>query len=334
MTIKDIAREAGVSVSAVSLVLNDKPCRISAEKKALIKSIAEKNQYRPNPIARSLVMQHTSTLGLIIPDIGNLFFSELAKCLEKDCRERGYLLFIANSDDSLKNDLDLIRMFARQRVDGLFLCVSNEAFRNRDAVIEALQELPCPYVMVDRAFRDFHCDKVFYDNETGAYQAVSLLLRMGHREIGCITPPYVYGNMKARFKGYQKAMAEYGVAIAPEWLAEGDYRFESGYAAGKKLAGITTAAFAANDMMSLGFLKYLFEAGIRVPEDYSLVSYDHVASTYLFHLELASVEQNIPQMGRAAVNVLFSRMGKSKSLSTESVILEPRFIQGNSIKAI
>src|SRR5690625_2362871 len=121
ITLKDIAEKANVSISAVSLVLNDKPCRITQEKKDKIKQVAEEYNYSPNQIARSLVTRQTKTLGLIIPDIENIFFSSLAKNIEEKCRKKGYTLIIVNSNDNYQDDIDLLNLLNARSVDGIFM---------------------------------------------------------------------------------------------------------------------------------------------------------------------------------------------------------------------
>lgn len=138
VTIKDIARQAGMSVSAVSLVLNNRPCRISEAKKQEIREIAARLQYQPNQMARSLVTKETKMLALILPDIENIFFSSLAKRIEDGCRREGYLLIIANSGDRSAEDRALLHSIAARGVDGIFLIVSNESYRDNTALLAEL----------------------------------------------------------------------------------------------------------------------------------------------------------------------------------------------------
>ena len=170
VTLKDIAREVGLSPTAVSLVLNDRPCKISAESRARIKEVARKKRYIPNQIARSLVTQHSQTLGLIVPNIESRFFSSLARALEVACRKRGYLLLITNSDDSSHNDADLVRLLVNRGVDGLFIVVADE-LRYASGLKSILEQLPVPYVMVDRFIEGLDCDRVGFNNEQGGYPA-------------------------------------------------------------------------------------------------------------------------------------------------------------------
>lgn len=305
ITIKEIARLANVSPSTVSLVLNDKPNRISEQKKELIRKIAEENQYRPNVMARSLVTRQTKTLGLIVPDIENLFFSKLAKILELEVRKEGYTLIIVNSNDSYDEDLLLIDLLVSRGVDGIFLDISNEAYLHQEELIEKLSGLTIPYVMIDRVFDSFECNKVYFDSLTGSYQATKYLLEQGHRRITCLCNTFISNNALSRINGYKKAMDEYGVKVSKEYIMPANYRIEGGYLAAKQILKTdSTAIFSCNDMMTLGLLKKFTEAGVRIPEDYMVVSYDNLLSDFLIGINISSVDQDIVELGIQSVLVM------------------------------
>ena len=178
VTLKQIAQEVGLSPSSVSLVLNNRPCRISEENRKRIKEVAARNHYVPNQIARSLVMRESRTLGLIVPNIESRFFASLAGSLEKRCREDGYALFITSSGGSAEDDLELLRQLVTRGVDGVFLVVGDE-FSDDRALREEVSHLPIPAVMVDRAIEGLECDKVMFDHEMGGYMATRYSDRAG-----------------------------------------------------------------------------------------------------------------------------------------------------------
>ena len=330
ITLKDIAEKANVSISAVSLVLNDKPCRISQKKREKIKQIAEEYNYAPNQIARSLVTRQTKTLGLIIPDIENIFFSSLAKNIEEQCRKEGYMLIIVNSNDNYQDDLDLLNLLNARSVDGIYIIPSNESYKSNHTLVTKLKSLKIPYIMMDRVFPEHACDKVLFDNEYGAYLAVRHLLENGHRKIACISSTDS-NNGRLRLGGYKKAMEEFSCEIKSNYIIEGDYRIESGYKAGNKLINEDiTAVFISNDMMSLGFLKSLYEQNKKVPDDYSVVSYDHSIYPYVFGVELTSVEQNIKILTENACQLMFRKL-KGPRTPNEEICLIPTLIKKNSV---
>ncbi|MDF2821290.1 MAG: LacI family transcriptional regulator [Clostridiales bacterium] len=305
ITLKEIAKQAGISISSVSLVLNNKPNRISEQTKELIKKIAEENQYRPNTIARSLVTRQTKTLGLIIPDIENIFFSKLAKILEIEVRKEGYTLIIVNSNDKFSEDLLLIDLLISRGVDGLFLAISNESYLHEEELVEKLTKLPIPFVMIDRILESFECNKVYFDNITGAYLATKYLLEQGHRKISCVCNTYISKNSLSRINGYKKAMDEYKIKVPKEYIIPANYRVEGGYLAGEQILKTDcTAIFVCNDMMTLGVIKKFYECGIHVPDDYSIVSYDNLLSDFLFGIKLSSVDQDINELGISSWKVL------------------------------
>ncbi|HIT53527.1 MAG TPA: LacI family DNA-binding transcriptional regulator [Candidatus Fimivicinus intestinavium] len=332
-TIKDIAREAGVSVSAVSLVLNNRPCRITQDKKELIRETAQRLNYAPNQAARSLVTKKTRTLALILPDIENPFFSSLAKRIEDCCQRDGYLLLIASSNDQFSSDCALLREITSHGVDGLFLIVSNESYQENTRLLEALSRLPFPYIQVDRVYDNLVCDKVLFDNEQGARIATRHLLENGHTRIAYVANTSA-NNGRARLAGYRAALEEDGLPFDPALVAEGDYRFDSGYRAAKALLKTdATAAFVSNDMMALGFLKYLYSQGLRVPKDFSLVSYDNSLSPFALGVELTSVAQDAQRLGEEACRLLTGRI-KNKSAPPRTVCLEPELILRSSVKRL
>ncbi len=332
--ITDIAKQAGLSITAVSLILNNKPCRISEEKKALVRDIAQKNHYVANQVARSLATNKTNMLALILPDIQNIFFSSLASIIELSCREQGYSLLITTSHDLYKDDKTLLRNIETRGVDGIFYIPGSESYQNRAKLIKQLDNMTVPYVMVDRTFSEINCDKVRFDNEEGAYQAVTHLLTMGHRKIACVYRPDPIGNSRSRLDGYLKAMKEFDCEVKESYLQEGDYRFAGGYnAACKILDSDTTATFICNDMMTIGFLKKLFEMKLKVPRDYSIVSYDDSLKDYLLEVELTTIAQNTLKLGETACKLLIERLdGKRKEAS--EIVFQPELIIRNSVKHI
>lgn len=335
VTIKDIAREAGLSIGAVSQVLNDRPCRVSAEKRARIHELAQKYNYIANQAARSLVTKKTHMLALILPDIENIFFSSLAKHIEACCREDGYALLIASSNDKSADERELLHRLTARGVDGIFLIASNESFGDSDALLAQLARLPVPYILVDREHSAAVCDKISFDNESGAYRAVSHLIECGHRKIACVASPIHASNGRARLLGYHRAMRDAGLARNDAYVVHGDYHFESGYKAAQELLGQkdVTAAFICNDMMTLGFLKYLFAQGVRVPQDFSIVSYDDALTQYVLGVELSSVAQDVETLGRRAGQMLMERL-ECATLAPRMVLLAPELRVRGSVGII
>ena len=331
VTIKDIAREAGISPAAVSLILNNKPCRISDEKKKLVKEVARKKNYVVNQAAKSLATRKSQMLALILPDIENTFFSSLAKQIENRCRANGYSLIIASSDDSRENDRKLLRVLESRGVDGIFLILSMESLEDVKELLDELSLLTMPYVMIDRTLPGLGCARVSFDHEQGGYLAAEYLIKKGHRKIGCVYRDDKEGSGKNRLVGYMRALKKYGIPVREEYLKKGDYRMESGYLAAKALLSTdSTATFVCNDMMTLGFLRRLYEEGYKIPEDYSIVSYDDSLKNYLLGVELTTVVQDIRMLAEEACCLLFKRLCGEEDLM-QRLILTPRLTVRGSV---
>ncbi len=331
ITIKDIAREAGVSPAAVSLILNKKPCRITEEKKQLVREVARRENYIVNLAAKSLATRKSEMLALILPDIENTFFSSLAKQIENRCRQEGYSLIIASSDDRRENDKKFLRVLEARGVDGIFLILSNELLGNRQELKKELSLLTMPYIMIDRTFSGTDCGRVSFDHEQGGYLATKYLLEQGHTKIGCVYRDDKAGSGKNRLDGYLRALREFDIPVLEKYLAKGDYRMESGYLAAKTLLETdATAAFVCNDMMTLGFLRRLHEEHKQVPRDYSIVSYDDSLQNYLFGIELTTIVQDIKVLAKEACQLMFGRLRKESAEKNE-VILPPKLKVRNSV---
>lgn len=329
VTLKQIAQEVGLSPASVSLVLNNRPCRISEENRRRIKEVAKREHYIPNQIARSLVTRQSKTFGLIVPNIESRFFSSLAKNLEQRCRAQGYALFITNSDGSPENDLDLVNLLVTRGVDGLFLVVEDDDSDN-GALADELLRLPTPYVMVDRVVDELDCNKVLFDHEQGGYMATRYLLDQGHRRIACIVNAAKSVTGRKRLAGYRRALDEAGVALDPALVLESEYYIASAYAASEGvLASDATAVFASSDNIALGLLKRLHEAGLRIPADYSVVSYDNSAADALFESALTSVDQNVAELAEHAIGLMMRQLADPAADPIEILLTPHLEVQGS-----
>ena len=331
VTLKQIAQEVGLSPSSVSLVLNNRPCRISEENRKLIKEVAARNHYVPNQIARSLVMRESRTLGLIVPNIESRFFASLAGSLEKRCREDGYALFITSSGGSADDDLELLRQLVTRGVDGVFLVVGDE-FSDDRALREEVSHLPIPAVMVDRAIEGLECDKVMFDHEMGGYMATRYLIEQGHRRIACLVNARRSNTGRKRLAGYERALREVGLPIDARLEFESEYYIPSAYEASEAvLATDATAVFASSDNIALGLLKRLHEMGKSIPGDISVVSYDNSAADVLFEPALTAIEQDPGVLAEHAFGCMSKRLAGRGGRRAEEVVLEPALIVKGSV---
>lgn len=330
---KDIAARAGVSETAVSLVLNDKPTRISEEKKKEIKKIAAELNYRPNMLARGLATNSTKTIGLIVPDLENSFFASLAKEVSQILYQDNYFTIIENSNDHQKLEFSLIEELINIGVDGLLIALSNESFLEKEKVIAHLASLSIPYILLDRNYQELSCDQVYFDNRRGGYLATQHLLELGHRQIGFLKAPDYIENANERFLGYRAALEEYGVEFSSELVATGDYKFVGGYEKSLKLLENKklTALVTANDMMLFGVLKRAQELNRKIPEELSVVGYDHSQIAQMYPIKITTIEQDVVKLSRKACGLLKNNLIADKQrYDNQQICLEPKLIIGET----
>ncbi|WP_323616957.1 LacI family DNA-binding transcriptional regulator [Erysipelothrix rhusiopathiae] len=324
--LKDIAKLAHVSEASVSLVLNDAPSRISEDKKTEIKRIAEELNYRPNYVARSLSTNKTQTIGLIIPDIENPYFSSFSKHVEDLLRKEGYLVFMVNSDDHVENDRTLIKELKDRQVDGLILCPALDAYRVNADVQQELDSIGVPFVLVDRIFENIQTNQVSYDNEYGGYLATQYLIEQGCKHIACFTGSLLTYGGRQRYEGHLRALEESGYPITKANRYEGDYRYETGYVFGKDVVARKDidGVFACNDLMAYGLLKAMDDVGLT-QKTLKVVGYDNLKQSEMFGIPLTSVSQDLSVLAMHASKHLLKQI-EDQSYQ-EDTVLKPELVK-------
>lgn len=315
ITIKDIANEAGVSITTVSLVLNNKPCRISEKTKQRIFEIVEKNNYMPNLSARALVTKKTQTLGLIIPDISNPFFSELAKGVEREAQKKNYSVIFCNSNEHGYKDVSNLELLISKQIDGIIISTSLQ-----DSETELINQFNSliyhqhlPLVAVDRVIPNKNYDIVSLDHREGGFMATMHLLELGHRKIGCITGPVDAHSARERFRGYLDALAMYDIKQDDSLIYHGDYQIASGQAGAAKLihAGVS-AIFACNDMMACGVFSQAHRMGKVIGKDLSIIGFDDIALCEILEQPLTTIHQPVYQMGKSSCELIINMIEKKQ----------------------
>lgn len=332
-TIRDIAAYTGMSITTVSLVLNNRPSKISEETKRRVVEAAKELNYSPNQLAVGLITKRTQTLGLIVPDISNIFFSILAKGVEQACQRAGWSVVFCNSWDVHERDMELIGVLTARGVDGIIYCMSSDSDAGKAQESYALlKKYNVPYIEIDSDYAGTARHNVFFDNEKGGYLATRYLIENGHRKIACITGPNGPDYTSGRIEGYRRALAEERIICDPDLMVEGDYTMESGYRAVEKLCTKDfTGLFAFNDMMAFGAFKAFRERGILVPGDISLVGYDDVPMCELLEVPLTSVKQPILEMGIAAAQNMIQYIETGSDEDT-NVCFPPVLMERKSVR--
>jgi LacI family transcriptional regulator len=305
MTINDVAKKANTSKATVSLVLNGKDNRISNETRDIVLQAANEIGYRPNRIARSLTQSRTKTLGLIIPDIRNTFFAEIAKGVEDEAYSMGHNVFLCNSDNIQEKEVHHITGLLDWGVDGIILDMAADgAYQGKDT-FRLLKSEKLPVILVDRNVSQSNYGSVMLDNEQGAYEATAFLLKSGHKRIGCIAGALWLDCDKERLIGYKKALKEVNIKFDPDLLIEAGYKFEGGANASLQLyEKKVSAIFSFNDLMAYGSISALESKGINVPHDISIVGFDNIFFSQFRGVRLTTVEQPAYEMGKKAARYL------------------------------
>lgn len=326
-TIKDIAREAGVSITTVSLVLNGKSYKIPDQTKKLVFDTARELNYVPNQLAVGLVKKRSQTIGLIVPDISNTYFATMARGIDEMCREYGSALILCNSGDQHEHDLEYITRLAGQGVDGLiFVMASDSDDRATEESLKLLKDLKLPFVLMDRFITKNACPSIIVDHIKGGELVTKHLLDLGHRRIACVVGPEYLADARQRREGYVNEMKKAGVPVNPDLIIHGDYSKEGGYQAAKLLLERdVTAIFACNDMSALGVMQYLEEQQVRVPEDVSVVGYDDIMFASFLKVPLTTIRQPIYEMGVEAVKELMHQINE-EIYKNESIVFTPTLI--------
>lgn len=330
-TLKDIATKTNLSISTISLVLNGKASNIPQKTKDLVLKAAEELNYRPNHMAVALVTKRTRTIGLIVPDIRNNFFSNLAKGIEDECRRNDWTLILCNSNDIHERDIEYINMLASKGVDGILYCMAADSSLEKfNECYELLKTLNIRFIMLDRSFDTTDVLSASLNHVNGAYLATKHLLDLGHKKIGCVTGPNHLMDSNKRLKGYIMALEEAGIPFDESIIIEGNYKMESGLNAADKLISFDiTSIFAFNDLMAYGVFKGLRNHGYSIPKDISIVGYDDIYFSEILEVPLTTIHQPVEQMGVAATKHLIDLI--DGSIDSDVIpVYPPKLIVRNS----
>ena len=333
VTIKDVAEQLGLSVTTVSLVLNNKG-DIPESTRSRIRRVAEDMGYHPDYMARSLVTGKSHIVGVLVPDISNQFFAETVRHLQTELNNYGYDIILCNSEERMDNDIKYIEWLSGRRVDGLVLTLSAQSMQeeNRGKMQRVLDGVKIPYVFLDRYYES-NTPKILVDNVDGGYRVTKYLLDSGHTNIGLITGPMSLNSSANRLEGVQKAMAERGIALPKENIVSLSYDMDSGRQGAEVLIAMgVTAIFCFNDLQAYGVFAYVNEHGMKVPDDISLVGFDDIFYSSILETKLTTVRQHIRQMALETCKVVVKLL-EGKPCPTE-VKLTTELIVRDSVKDI
>ncbi len=325
LTIRDIARMAGVSRSTVSLALNDSP-RISKATKEKVMAIVQKVGYHPNVMARGLVEKQSRVIFVIIPEVFHVFsdyyFSETVSGILDVVTQNGYYLMIEVATSKFKVEKTYYKLFREKRMDGV-LFVGN---LTNDSYIVDLQNMGCPICLVNSSIPGV--STVIADNVKGAFQATEHLIKLGHRRIGFIKGLDFVTTATDRQIGFKMAMDKYSLPIDRNHIAFGNFHEESGFEAVNKIFNHSeppTAIFSTNDMMAVGAINALKQKGIKVPEEVAVVGGDDIKLVSYFTPKLTTIRQPMFKIGQLATEALL-KIISGESMDVLEQIVPTKFI--------
>lgn len=327
ITMKDVAKRAGVSIATASRVINGHGYS-SEEAQARVQEAVKELGYRPHDIARSLKLKRTDTIGLMITDIVNPFYSILASGVLEAASHFGYHVIVSATDENPDLENEYLQVLMEKRAAGILAVCTGE---NVECWREA-EALGIKIVFVDRELTGFNgADIVLVDNVKGAYDAISSLINLGHRRIGTINGPITTTTGRERLEGYKKAHLDAGLPLDPDLQRIVSFKGESGHEAAKNLLALSeppTAIFATNNVLGEAAMFVIRDQGLSVPDDLSIVIFDDVPWASLTKPSITVVSQPTYKLGYVGMEILHDRLHSDENLSFEQqrVVLEPELI--------
>jgi LacI family transcriptional regulator len=330
-TITDVARLAGVSFTTAGRVLARRGYS-SAEARQRVLSAAEQLGYVPNFVARSLRHGRTTTIGLLVADVENSFYSSLAKNVEAVATRAGYFVVLCNSADDPERERELLQVLAALRIAGLILTPTGA---NRQQ-LQRFKDDGIAVVQVDRTVERLEADTVIVDNENGAYEAVTALVAVGHRRIGLLAGAERTTTGRDRTRGYCRALEEHGLPVDPALIRGGSFKRERAIEEARALLAIdppVTAIFAENNILAETCVLAIREAGLTVPGDVSLVAFDDVEWMRMLDNGITTIRQPVADLGRSAAEMLLRRI-KGGSSAAATIVYQPTLILRGSVAPV
>jgi len=334
-TLQHIAERSGVSVTTISRVLSGQAARyrISKQTEIAVRKVAKEFNFVPNQLARSLRLQKTLKIGLVIPDISNPFFAGIVRQATLGSHKHGYSAVLYDSEDSIELEMQSLALLQSQHVEGVILCPVGQSGEH----LAKFAGGKCPIVLVDRFFPDLPLPYVSSDNVAGAKQATELLIAKGHRRIACLQGLHGTSPNEFRIRGYKEALAAQHVPLDAHLIVGDSFSEQGGYIETKLLLRTkpdVTAILAFSNVNALGAIRALTEEKRRIPEDISLVSFDDTPYSAYLATPLTTVAQSYSEMGEVAVKLLFDQIQSARGLASGGILLPTHLIERKSVKCL
>lgn len=328
-TMKDVARLAGVSTSTVSHVINNNRFVSEAVREKITSAISQLN-YAPSALARSLKINQTRTIGMLLTASSNPFYAEVVRGVERSCYERGYSLVLCNTDGDENRMNRSLETLLQKRVDGLLIMCTESHIPSA----EILNRYPSiPSVMMDWSPFEGGSDIIQDNSLLGGEMATRYLIARGYTRIACIAGPQDKTPARLRLEGFQQAMAQAELPVLPGYIVNGDFEFQGGYNAMNQLLALKPlpeAVFTSNDAMAVGGYHALFQAALSVPQDIAVIGYDDIELARYMTPPLTTIHQPKDELGELAIDTLLHRLAEPGG-SQQLLVLTPELIERGSV---
>ena len=326
VTVRDVARRAGVSTSTVSHVLNETRF-VSDDLRERVMIAMRELDFQPNAAARMLSLKRSNTIGLIVSDIRNPFFSSITRGVEDVAQESGYTVVLCNSDENLLRETACLKALQSRQVDGVLLASAGAA----DEFAARLVNAGFPMVLVDRDLPDVDVPAVLLNNEGAAYSAVRHLIERGHRRIGMLSGRDSISTTIERVAGYARAIREAGIEPDGRLVISGESTSEGAEAATHAMLQIQprpTAIFSGNNLMSIGALHTISSQGLNVPDDVALVGFDDFPFPWsdAFRPHLTTIAQPTYELGRRSAETLVQMLRRTVPHPPRRIVLDGKLV--------
>ncbi len=326
-TINDLARQLKLSPSTVSRALRDHP-DISKDTKERVREMAARTNYQPNLIAQSLQNRRSNTIGVVVPEIRNTFFSTVISGIEEVAYEAGYIIMVCQSADNYQREKLNIQALVANRVAGMLVSISQETTDYNH--LQMVMQQGVPLVLFDRVIEDLEVSWVVVDDFGGAYQAVEHLIAKGRKRIAFIGGTDNMYISRKRREGYEAALRDHGYSLRPEYILSCGHHEEDGQAGARILLTLPEppdAILSVNDPVAIGAFVYCEEHGVQIPDDVALIGFSNNPNTTLVRPRLTTVDQPAFEIGRRAAQLLLQKFNQSADdESTEAIVLPTELI--------
>lgn len=323
VTIRDIAKIAGVSITTVSHVIN-KTRYVSPELIKKVNYTIEKFDYEPNLLASSLKTNKTGTIGLIVSDSSNLFFAFMQTYIEDIFASKGYSIIVANSHYDLGKEIEILKMLKSKRVDGILIVPEN----TDSSYLQKISRSGIPMIIIERELHGTQLDSVLVDNRLGSFNATEYLIKLGHKNIGYLDRKVDKSHSIERKKGYLSALEAHNIGVKEELIIRSGFSTEDGYNAAKyflKNKEKITAILTFSDFAALGAIRYIFDQGLSVPEDISIIGFTDMPICPYTRPSLTTIQYPVLDIARASCDILLSRIKEPDDFKKKAV-LKPKLI--------